>query len=419
MSTPTVPVTVKLTLADGSPCVGVAVTAKLSATELYNSVVITPEVSEVTDGSGIAVLNLFPNAPAPTGLGTQGTTYRFTAYIDEMRRLDLKAQVPNSACTLQAIAQTGVVPALDAAEAAVLVAQAAAGAASVDADAAEVAAVLSGQHKTAAEAAATLSTTNKNTTVTKAGEATAAAAKAQQWAEQDNTPVEVVFNPEAGEIYLYSSKYHSYRAQAHAGVAATKEVLATQAADTATQKANEAGIAAGTAATRAGEAATSATLADQHKIAAETAAGTAGTKATEAGNSATLAGQHKTAAETAKSDAQASAAASLTSAQGVQTKVTEMEALKVSVQTSEQNALTYAAAAVLAQSGAEAARDLVEADRLEVIGHQNAAAGSATTAGNHAAAAAASAASLVNPLLEMATALINTQAIVVSHHGFA
>lgn len=55
---------------------------------MYDQIVISKPVEAVTDENGIAVLDLFPNAPSPTGLGTQGTTYRFFAAIPGGRNLN-------------------------------------------------------------------------------------------------------------------------------------------------------------------------------------------------------------------------------------------------------------------------------------------------------------------------------------------
>lgn len=136
MPHPTVAVTVKLFDQAGAPYVGVPVRAKLDINEVYLGFVIADEVESLSDATGSAVLQLFPNAPAPVGLGTQGSVYRFRATIPGGRRLDVTAQVPNNNCTLDAIADLNPAPAPDAAAAALAGAQAAAGAAGVSAGAA-------------------------------------------------------------------------------------------------------------------------------------------------------------------------------------------------------------------------------------------------------------------------------------------
>jgi hypothetical protein len=104
MTTPTVPVTVTLTSIGGPAKAGITVTAKLDRNEVYQGIVISDKVEGVTDANGVTVLNCFPNAPAPTGLGTKGSTYRFTAKIPNARELNERARVPdNGPCRLEDI----------------------------------------------------------------------------------------------------------------------------------------------------------------------------------------------------------------------------------------------------------------------------------------------------------------------------
>lgn len=125
MTAPTVNVTVKLSAEDGPAYAGVTVRARLDINEVYLGFVISDEATGVTDATGTAVLACFPNAPSPTGLGTQGSTYRFRAQIPGGRKLDVQARVPNSNCFLQDILVTDTpIAALDAASLAVLQAQA-------------------------------------------------------------------------------------------------------------------------------------------------------------------------------------------------------------------------------------------------------------------------------------------------------
>jgi hypothetical protein len=77
----------------------------------------------VTDAAGVAILNLFPNAPAPTGLGTQGTTYRIWAAIPTGRNVSYNARVPNMACRLENILVLDDVGPLSLAELAIVQAQ--------------------------------------------------------------------------------------------------------------------------------------------------------------------------------------------------------------------------------------------------------------------------------------------------------
>jgi hypothetical protein len=103
MTTPTVPVTVTLTSIGGPAKAGITVTAKLDRNEVHEGIVISDKVEGVTDANGVVVLNCFPNAPDPAGLGTMGSTYRFTAKIPNGRELNARARVPNEACRLESI----------------------------------------------------------------------------------------------------------------------------------------------------------------------------------------------------------------------------------------------------------------------------------------------------------------------------
>jgi hypothetical protein len=108
MPTPTVPVTVTLVAQDGTPYVGVTVRARLDRNDVFEdgadgSVVIADQIEAVTDAAGVAILDCFPNAIAPDGLGTLGTVYTFRANIPGGRALNVQALVPNAACRLEDI----------------------------------------------------------------------------------------------------------------------------------------------------------------------------------------------------------------------------------------------------------------------------------------------------------------------------
>jgi hypothetical protein len=107
---PTVPVTVRLYSGeDGSPYVGVRVTARLDKNDAYEGFIISERVSEVTDATGTAVLNLFPNDTG-TGLGTTGSTWVFRARPSQGLVWDYSAQIPNEACNLDDLANLTAVP---------------------------------------------------------------------------------------------------------------------------------------------------------------------------------------------------------------------------------------------------------------------------------------------------------------------
>ena len=84
----------------GAPVVGGRITARLDKTETYNGFVVPEEVSATTDASGVAVLQLWPNA-----LGVAGSLYRVRAWNPDTGRkfLDTTISVPNSNCALEQI----------------------------------------------------------------------------------------------------------------------------------------------------------------------------------------------------------------------------------------------------------------------------------------------------------------------------
>lgn len=102
MPTPTVPVTVRLSDFGGDSIAGITVTARLSAVDYTadGTFISTEPVTGVTDSGGVAILNIFPNATAPTGLGTRGTTVKVTAPLPNSRNLRVLAVIPNEACSL-------------------------------------------------------------------------------------------------------------------------------------------------------------------------------------------------------------------------------------------------------------------------------------------------------------------------------
>lgn len=185
MTTPTVPVTVTLAAQDGTPYVGITVRARLDVNEVYQGFVISDQIEALTDADGIAVLNCFPNAPDPTGLGTQGSTYSFRAAIPGGRSLNVEALVPNTACRLENILVSAEPVAVDGATLALLQAQAALStvtasqeAAADSADDAAASATAAAASKTAAQTAQASADTAAATATSKATEATTRAAQA-------------------------------------------------------------------------------------------------------------------------------------------------------------------------------------------------------------------------------------------------
>lgn len=127
MTVTTVPVTVRLADFDGDSVAGIEVTARMSDVDFTaeGTFVANDTVTAFTDASGIAVLNLFPNATIPTGLGTRGTTVRVRASMPGSRRLSVLAVIPNQACSLASCIVSQEPTGLDASQLAAADAQAA------------------------------------------------------------------------------------------------------------------------------------------------------------------------------------------------------------------------------------------------------------------------------------------------------
>lgn len=174
MTTPTVEVTVTLAAQDGTPYEGVTVRARLDANEVYEGIVISDSAEAVTDADGVAILDLFPNAPSPTGLGTQGTTYSVRATIPGGRGLNVNARVPNMACRLENILVQDEAVALDDAELALAQAQAAVTTAASSAAAAAASETAAGASASAAAASASTAATQAGIATTQAGLAASA-----------------------------------------------------------------------------------------------------------------------------------------------------------------------------------------------------------------------------------------------------
>ncbi len=179
MPAPTVPVTVTLLSSDGgTPYAGVTVRARLDINEVYEGMVISDQASAVTDVDGIAVLDLFPNAPDPTGLGTQGSTYRVWASIPGGRSLNVDARVPNTACLLENILVSDEIGALSDAELALLQAQSAVTTAAISAASATASATSATTSATSASASATSATASATAAASSASAAAASASSA-------------------------------------------------------------------------------------------------------------------------------------------------------------------------------------------------------------------------------------------------
>lgn len=140
LSLPTVPVTIDVTAMTGVPCAGAHVSIKADKDDAWTGgLVVAKKYTGTADSSGIVVASLFPNNPT-TGLGIKGSIYTFKIQPIGGDTIEVTAQVPNVACSLQDIMDLDTVPSLTAAQAAQSIAQAAAAAAATSADEAEAAA---------------------------------------------------------------------------------------------------------------------------------------------------------------------------------------------------------------------------------------------------------------------------------------
>lgn len=103
MTAPTQPVTINLADYGGPATAGIEVTGKPSDVDYTADgiIVSSKPVTGVSGEGGTLVLQCFPNAlVANGGLGTRGTTIRFTAKFKDSKRLDVLAVIPNHACNL-------------------------------------------------------------------------------------------------------------------------------------------------------------------------------------------------------------------------------------------------------------------------------------------------------------------------------
>ncbi|BBE51128.1 hypothetical protein OYT1_ch1581 [Ferriphaselus amnicola] len=94
MSTPTVKASIVLTDHAGAPLVGATITAQLNRDEIYNGLIISTKVTETTDSTGLAVLDLFPNQ-----IGSQSSNYSIQI-THKGKKHRYTAVIPNADCDL-------------------------------------------------------------------------------------------------------------------------------------------------------------------------------------------------------------------------------------------------------------------------------------------------------------------------------
>ncbi|MGE4244003.1 hypothetical protein [Ramlibacter sp.] len=107
MAAPTVTVTINLQEMIGVAADGLVVTAAMNKNDRYSGgIVIATTTTATTNASGVATMELFPNAldtDDPPGLGLEASVYRFTCRATGGKRLDVQAVVPNNDCNLHNI----------------------------------------------------------------------------------------------------------------------------------------------------------------------------------------------------------------------------------------------------------------------------------------------------------------------------
>ena len=221
---PTVAVTFTAYDQNGGAIEGARVLAKLDQTETYQGFVVPEQIEVATDAYGVAVLNLWPNA-----LGAAGSKYRVRAWSPETgaKFLDVTISVPNSNCALEQILVQEPYPPIDAAEQALIAAQAALAPVTAQAQAAASMA-------TEAELSAQAAFIN-------AGRAASSATSAEQSAYSAATSASSATssaidanarNNEAGNS-AQASAASANTASAQAGIAVTKAAEAGASAQTA------------------------------------------------------------------------------------------------------------------------------------------------------------------------------------------
>ena len=314
MTAPTVPVTVKLAAMGGEAIEGVVVTAHLNQNDIYQGFIISEDVTGTTDSTGTVVLDLFPNNPE-TGLGTTGSRYTFKAAVPGGKAFRATAQIPNTACNLEDVADLPTVAGLTAAQIAetnaAASAVAAAGSASDASDSAAAAATSATNASNSASAASTSATSAANSASSASTSATSAGSSAFSASGSATAASTSAANAS-------TSATNASNSASSASTSATNASNSASSASTSATNASNSASAASTSATNASTSATaaagSATSASGSASTATTQAGIATTQAGNASTSATAAAGSATAAASSASDAAASAADAAASA---------------------------------------------------------------------------------------------------------
>lgn len=333
MTAPTIAVTCIANDQNGNPVAGAVFTARLDSTEVYQGFVVPERVQAVANASGIAVLNLWPNA-----LGVAGSLYRVTAVNPDTGRkfLDTTISVPNSPCNLHEILVQAPYPTLDAAAQALVATQGALVSATAQAASATAQAAAALVSETNAQVSAAAAFDQAGIATTKAADVLAAygsvsaltsavdtataqatlATSAKTAAAASETAA--AGSATAAGASAVAAAASAVTAQTGAGIATAQAVAALASADAAALSETNSAAAQSAALASASAASTSQT-------AAATSAGTATTKAAEAlasAGSALISANAAGVSETAAAGSATTASAAATTTNPVQITVT-------------------------------------------------------------------------------------------------
>ncbi|GAB6178518.1 hypothetical protein JCM16814_34090 [Desulfobaculum senezii] len=298
MPVPTVAVTVTVSDAVGAPVVGALVTARLTAAEVYQGVVVPADVEVFTDALGVAVVRVFPNE-----LGRRGTEWAFVVHQtgDMVRPVKVTCGVPNRDCRLEDIADIGPYEAIGAGQVVTDAVLAARDETSAARDAACSAQSAAETARTGAESARDAAQVAEDGAALSAGEALGARDTAVAASD-----VAVTARNEAQAARDASVDAQSLAEAARDG-AQSAQGAAETARDVAVTAKDEALAARDAAQSSANAASTSASSAQTSAQSAGLSESNAAVSAVDAAQSATDAATARTGAEAARDEAQAAA----------------------------------------------------------------------------------------------------------------
>lgn len=382
MTVTTVPVRISAYDQSGNPIVGGRVTARLDKTEVGGAALVFPELTEsTTDAAGVCILNLWPNA-----LGSSSSSYRIQAYHPDTGRrcLDAQVVVPNSPCRLEEILQLEPFPPRDAAQQALIALQAAQADISAQAQATADQAGLADDARAGSDTAALAALTHAQAAALSRLELEVARNDALDAGQQANA------GAARAESAADRAESAAQSATEQARIATVKAELTSSQAGRVDTLASDLSAAAQLAHDRADACTALELTARGHASNASSSSGIAIFKAQEAGDKAAAALGAQRAAEAAAAEAlqhRNAASGNVSVAQG---------------------------AAQLAKQSADTVAIQAEA----IAGFARATAADRVQTGLDRQAVQASAEIFAIHFSQMATSLIETQAIVADHHAF-